>query len=284
MRKLVILIVLVLFLYPTGWAAADILRGVDAHKKYVYPTVRVSGGYGSGSGTVIYSKDSDKPDCISTYILTNFHVIGGSIKIDEVWDTDLQKNVKKERRGIVYVEIFKYKSWSTPVGTTRLEADIVVYNKQEDVALLKLRYEGAVDYVADLLGKEDVSKYRVMDESVAVGCSLGWPPLVSVGVITRINYQVDSLPYDMSSAQIIYGNSGGGMYTADGKFIGIPSMVAVAGWAGAVTHMGLFIPIERIYAWMEEEHYDFIYDNSKDEKTSLELREEEIENKKKAAE
>ena len=168
---------------------------------------------------------------------------------------------------------------STPVGTTKLEADIVIANKQEDMALLKLRYEGAIDYIAAMPSKENVSNYRVMDESVAVGCSLGWPPLVSVGVITRKNFQVDSLPFDMSSAQIMFGNSGGGMYTADGTFIGIPSLIAAA-WRAAVPHMGLFIPISRIYDWWEKEHYDFIYDATKTEKESLETREAEIEAKK----
>ena len=137
--------------------------------------------------------------------------------------------------------------------------------------------------MADLPGKDQTENYRVMDESVAVGCSLGWPPLVSTGVITRKSYQVDSLPYDMSSAQIIFGNSGGGMYDKDGVLVGIPSMIAVSGWSDAITHMGLFIPIKRIYDWMDKEHYDFIFDPSKSEKSSLELREKEIEERKKAA-
>ena len=276
MKKLAIILIFLLIAVSAG---AEVLRAKDAHEKYIYPTVRVSGGYGTGSGTVVYSKLGDKPECVSTYILTNYHVIGSLIKIDDEWDSDLQKNVKMERRGIAYVEIFKYKDLSIPVGTTKLEADIVIYNKQEDMALLKLRYEGEIEYVAMLPGKFRVSSYRVMDESIAVGCSLGWPPLVSVGVITRKNFQVDSLPFDMSSAQIMFGNSGGGMYTADGTFIGIPSLIAAA-WRAAVPHMGLFIPISRIYDWWEKEHYDFIYDATKNEKESLEAREAEIEAKK----
>ena len=277
MKKLAIILSLLFIAVSVN---AEVLRAKDAHEKFIYPTVRVTSGRGVGSGTIVYSKLGAKPDCVSTYVLTNYHVIGGLIKIDEEWDSDLQKNIKTERRGIAYVEIFKYKDLSTPVGTTMLEADVVIYNKQEDMALLKLRYEGRIDYIAVLPAADKVSSYRVMDESVAVGCSLGWPPLVSVGVITRKNYQIRSLPYDMSSAQIIFGNSGGGMYTADGVFVGIPSMVAMAGWTSAVAHMGLFIPIKRIYEWWENEHYDFIYDATKTEKESLESREAEIEAKK----
>ena len=85
----------------------------------------------------------------------------------------------------------------------------------------------------------------------------------------------------MSSSQIIYGNSGGAMFLAEtGELIGIPSLVPVVGWGMAVTHMGLFIPVERIYDWLKEEHYDFIYDSEKNEKKCLETREKEIEEKK----
>lgn len=274
------------------------MTGLEAHEKYIYPVVRVSQGYrGGGSGTVIYSKPKKVvPDSTvivegsiatsikylySTYILTNHHVISGAISITEKWDTDLQKNVKKEKRSIVYVEIFKYRDLSTPVGTLKVEAEIVLYNEDEDVALIRLRSEDQVKDVATL----SQANYNVMDETVAVGCSLGWPPLPTGGVVTRKNFQVNSLPFHMSSSSIIYGNSGGAMFlAATGELIGIPSMLPVVGWGTPITHMALFIPIERIMAWLETEHYDFIYDSKKNEKECLELRKKEIEAKKKAKE
>ena len=58
-------------------------------------------------------------------------------------------------------------------------------------------------------------------------------------------------------------------------------MVAATGWMGSVPipHMGLFIPVDRVYKWMEEERYDFIFDSSVNEKEALELREKEIKEK-----
>ena len=272
--------------------ALSAMTGIEAHEKYIYPVVRVSQGRfgGGGSGTIIYSKlDAKENWKYSTYILTNHHVISGAIKIEEKWDSDLAKEVKKEKRSIIYVEIFKYRNLSTPVGTLKVEADIVLYNEDEDIALIKLRSEEQAQYVAKLMGGGPDSgldiAYNVMDETVAVGCSLGFPPLPTVGHITRKDFQVDSLPFHMSSSQIIYGNSGGAMFLADtGELIGIPSLVAVIGWSTPITHMGLFIPIERIYKWLEKEHYDFIYDASLNEADCLELREKEIEAKKKAKE
>lgn len=274
------------------------MTGIEAHEKYIYPMVRCNGA----SGTIIYSylenqnrgaityytsDDPNKPDDkkagkspnYSTYILTNYHVIANRIKISEEWDTDLQKNVKKEKRSILYVEIFKYKDLSTPIGTLKVEADVILYDKDEDVALVKLRMEESALYVANLTIH---SSYHVMDETVAVGCSLGFPPLPTAGHVTRMNFQVNSLPYHMSSSQTIYGNSGGAMFLAEtGELIGIPSMGVVIGWGTPITHMGLFIPVERITKWLKAEHYDFIYDEGKNEKECLELRKKEIEAKKK---
>ena len=268
-----------------SWGA---MTGLEAHEKYIYPIVRITSDRSVGSGTIVYTK-LDRQDeltgktVFSTYVLTNHHVIDSAITIEEKWDSDLQKQVKKEKRAIVYVETFRYRDISTPIGTLRVEADVVLYDEDQDIALIKLRTEEPATYWAKLANP--APNLTVMDETVAVGCSLGFPPLPTVGNITRKNYQVDSLPYHMSSSQIIYGNSGGAMFLSEtGELIGIPSLVAVAGWANVVTHMGLFIPIDRIYEWLEAEHYDFIYDNTKNEKECLEIREKEIEEKKKAQE
>ena len=253
---------------------ADAATVKDMHEKMIYPVVRVTCGNSGGSGTVIYSEsDGDK---WSSYVLTNHHVISSAIDVIEEWDPDLQKEVKKEKRSTVYVEIFKYKNISIPIGTLKVEANIVIYNKAEDMALLKLSMEDAVTYVATLMPRNKLDSIHVFDGTVVVGCSLLFPPLPTSGEITRQNFQVDSLPFNMSSSQIIYGNSGGAMFTSDGRLIGIPSLVALAGWSTPITHMGLFIPIERIYDWLIKEHYDFIFNPEKKEKECLELREKEI--------
>jgi len=279
LKKTVSILAIVIAVAISNPGRASVLRGKAAHEAYLYPVVRIETRYGIGSGTVVYSKAIE--DKSSTYVLTNYHVIGDSISINEEWDSALKKKVPIERRQIVYVEIFKYRNLSTPVGTMKLEADIIIYNRTEDMALLKLRYDDPLEFVAKLHPTKEIPHY-VMDETVAVGCSLGWPALVSVGVITRMDYQIESLPYDMSSAQIVFGNSGGAMFSASGEFIGIPSMVAALGWQAIVPHMGLFIPWSRIASWFELEHYDFIYDPAKKETVCLDERTAEIEAKRAA--
>ena len=275
MKRLSLGLVIFFLLAGTAIAALD---GLEGHEKYIYPIVRVSTDMGAGSGTVIYSKQS----CCgkySTYVLTNHHVVKTAIVIEEEWDPSLKENRKIERRSVVYVEIFKYRNISTPVGTMKVEADIVTYNSKEDMALIKLRYEEGVQYVAKLPAIEELEHYYVLDESIAVGCSLAFPPIPTLGIVTRLNVQVDSLLYNMSSSQIIYGNSGGAMFITDGTMIGIPSGAPVIGWGVPITHMGVFIPILRVQEWLNEEHFDFIFDPSKTEKESLEFREKSIKEK-----
>lgn len=284
MKRIVFIVSLFVFIASPAFAGfSDHLE--ESHNSFIYPVVRVTTDRAAGSGTVLYSKLADCGKAFSTYILTNYHVIDDAISIGEEWNSSLKKMVKLEKRAIVYVEIFQYRDISTPIGTLKVEADVVVYNKQEDMALLKLRSESAVTHVAKLRSKDKTDDFFVLDDSIAVGCSLAFPPLPTTGVITRKNFNIDSYPFHMSSAQIIYGNSGGAMFhTESGELIGIPSLVPVVGWGTPITHMGLFIPIARVYKWMEEEKYDFIFDATKNEKDCLEAREVELEEKRKEEE
>jgi len=251
----------------------------EAHKAFIYPVVRITSNYAGGSGTVVYSKKDDDGK-YSTYVLTNHHVVAGSIEIKEEWDSTLGKEVKREKRSMVHVEVFKYRNLSTPVGTLKVEATIELYNEDGDMALVKLRSDDKIQHVATLCSDENMKKIHVLDKTIAVGCSLLCPPLPTDGILTRLNFYMSSIPYHMSSSQIIYGNSGGAMFKEDGELIGIPSRIAVVGWSTPITHMGFFIPIDRVYRWLEKEHYDFIFDSDKTEKGCMEEREKDIEAKK----
>jgi len=277
--KLIVVLGVMLLLAFTASQSFAFLEGKEAHEKYIYPIVRVSTGEAGGSGTIIYSGRDKEEGPFSTYVLTNHHVIASAIRITDVWDSNLKKEIKEEKRSIVYVEVFKYRDLSTPVGTLKVEADIILYNENEDMALIKLRSEDKAEYIAHITNPEEAAMVKLMDKTIAVGCSLGFPPIPTPGVLTRKDFQVDSLPYHMSSSQIIYGNSGGAIFEVSGNLIGIPSLVPVVGWGTPVTHMGLFIPISRVYTWLEKEHYDFLWDSSKTEVQCLKAREEEIDKK-----
>ncbi|MBS7621534.1 hypothetical protein KEJ32_05425, partial [Candidatus Bathyarchaeota archaeon] len=92
--------------------------------------------------------------------------------------------------------------------------------------------------------------------------------------------EIDNYEYWLSSAPSIFGNSGGGVFCLeDGKwyFVGIPSRITVVplGFApNVVTHMGYFIPLYRIYQFLDEALYQFIYDPNYTEEQCEKMREE----------
>lgn len=268
---LVVLITMILFMSIPIVVSASMTRQ-EMHEKMLYTVCRVNGG---GSGTIVYSAENED-QTYSVYVLTNHHVVQDKITYSKEWDPFLEKETLRERRDTVYVEIFQYKQTSIDIGTFKVAADIVIYWKDGDLALLKLASESPVEYVATLLPRD--AEYYIFDQTIAVGCSLAFPPLPTYGILTRRNYRINSLPYDMSQSQIIYGNSGGGMFLAEtGELIGVPARITVMNWGTIpITHMGLFIPIFRVYEWLEREHFEFIFDATTTEADCLKLREEEI--------
>ena len=244
---------------------------IQKHEQMFYPTVRVRTKKAGGSGTVVYSKKHGEE--VHTYVITNHHVIADSVKIEKKWDSVLKRKTDKEKLDTVFVEFFRYNNYSHTVGSFAVEADIVAYSEVEggqDWALLRVRdKENTADWVANMFPLEDLDNVHIFDKSYAVGASLGHPPVASEGMITYMDDEIDSYKYWMSSAPTIFGNSGGAVYRwSDNRkryeYIGIPSRISIQPMgfsADAITHMGYFIPIERVYKLLEENDYQFIYDD-----------------------
>ena len=244
---------------------------IQKHEQMFYPTVRVRTKRAGGSGTVVYSEKHK--DEVYTYVITNHHVVSDSVKVEKKWDSVLKRKVDKEILDTVFVEFFRYNNYSHTVGSFAVEADIVAYSEVEggqDWALLRVRdRENLADYVANLFPLNDIDNVHIFDEVYAVGASLGHPPVASDGHISYMDDEIDHYKYWMSSAPTIFGNSGGAVYRWNGdnkqyEYIGIPSRISIQPMgfsADAITHMGYFIPIDRIYNLLEENDYQFIYDD-----------------------
>ena len=244
---------------------------IQKHEQMFYPTVRVRTKKAGGSGTVVYSEKYN--DEVYTYVITNHHVIADSVKIEKKWDPVLKRKVDKEILDTVFVEFFRYNNYSHTVGSFAVEADIVAYSEVDggqDWALLRVRdKENTADWVANMFQLKELENIHIFDEVYAVGASLGHPPVASDGHISYMDDEIDHYKYWMSSAPTIFGNSGGAVYrwNDDNKqyeYIGIPSRISIQPMgfsADAITHMGYFIPIDRIYNLLEENDYQFIYDD-----------------------
>ena len=87
-------------------------------------------------------------------------------------------------------------------------------------------------------------------------------------MITYMDDEIEHYKYWMSSAPTIFGNSGGAVYRWSSarkqyEYIGVPSRISIQPMgfsADAITHMGYFIPIDRVYKLLKENSYHFIYD------------------------
>lgn len=233
----------------------------ELHRKILYPTVRVRAGGGVGSGVIFASIPAGAVH--QTYILTNHHVIAEAIQIQEEWSPLEKKEIKKETRATIEVEQFKYQFFSQATGTLLIQADILEWNKQQDLALVRLRSDERIESVNRYpRGREN--ELRIFMDIYICGAGMGRPPFPTRGQISSLREEIDNLPYWQINAPIVFGNSGGGAFLAGTQaYIGIPSRIGITwvGWSPqAVYHMGYIIPISRIYQWLEETGWGFVFD------------------------
>jgi len=235
------------------------------HDEVLHTQVRVRTEKAGGSGTVIWA-EKGADGFYSVYALTCHHVIADALKVVEEWDPLLGKDHKVEHRRPVLVQSFKWQA--VPHGksplTSGAEASIVAYDVKHDMALLHMRVFERPS-VAEMLPLGRREEIEIGAPTVAAGCALGHTTVLTQGIITGMGDNIDYKDYILSTAQIIFGNSGGGLYlkASDGYFfIGVPSRVALAGFSDAITHMGYSSPIWRVYEFLEEQVYDFLIPGS----------------------
>ena len=241
------------------------------HMEMLYPTVLVRVGSGSGSGTVIYSKENEDRK-YESFILTNWHVIKGYVKISKVWNSDKKEHVETENRRPVNVDLWEYNNYSTAVGTIGRLARIMAYDKSRDLALLKVEdEERPMPYVATIYPEDLDDGPWIFQTVYAVGAGLGKPPFPTMGLLAGYGRDQDGNDLYLSTSPIIYGNSGGSLYVYSPRnhyeLIGVPSMVSAYGWGSVVSHMAWSRPISEIRIFLRDSSYGFILgDEPKEEK------------------
>lgn len=161
---------------------------------------------GAGSGVII-SEDG--------YIITNYHVIEGA------------NNVTVTLRD----------------GKTSYTAAVIGSDAEEDIALLKVDAKGLTPATFG-----DSSSLAVGDYVVAIGNPLGeLGGTVTDGIISALAREVEIENNNMTllqtNAQISPGNSGGGLFNANGELIGI---VNAKDSATEVEGIGFAIPINNV--------------------------------------
>lgn len=263
MRKLTHALLALPLLIASGAAVA---QQAKEHNEMLYPSVLVDAGGSTGSGTVLWSAKPPESWCkdgckLSTLVLTNHHVIAGSVDVSSVWDPKEKKEVKKETRSPVTVNWFQYNDFSRAIGFKGQTADIVAYDADLDLALLLTRdHEQPASHVAHIQGADD--PLYLFEQTFAVGAGLGKPPFPTEGILANLDQRLGTNRFILSSAPIIFGNSGGGLYHLDVKddryeLIGVPARVS-GSWAGIVTHMAWSIPRDQIAKFLEDNDFGYV--------------------------
>lgn len=249
----------------------------ELHEKVLYPTVLVKTSKSGGSGTAIFSQPHPDGDGYLTFILTNYHVVDDAITFTTDYEPMVGRKVEKPIKEIVYVGFYKYRHLSKQKSVVSHQADIIHWDKSLDLALLQLRERVEAEHVAKLFPETGKHPY-MFTPVLAVGCSLGHKPLPSIGIVSSLDEQIENRPKFMSSAQIIYGNSGGALYTLENKeLLGIPCAgdVLISGFsAQAIPHLGYVIPYYSIYDFLRDGCLEFIFDESKTYEECMAKREE----------
>jgi len=85
-----------------------------------------------------------------------------------------------------------------------------------DLALIQILSPREIGHAAHLMTSREFDQVNLYEPVYVCGCSLGDPPAITNGNLSQI-----TLTDFLVSAWAIFGNSGGGAFTADGKLLGI---------------------------------------------------------------
>ena len=246
-------------------------------RELLLPNVRVRSGNAGGSGTVLYSAPNSDGGC-SSYILTNHHVVENNIEVQKKWSPLLKRKVDVDVLGTVEVHFFKWQYSSRAIGATEISADIMTYDVEEDLALLKIRDEDPAPAVAKMFKWGAEKNLRLGEPLLAIGAGMGEAPVITQGILSQFGREIDNREFWLSTAPTIFGNSGGAVYLAETQeFLGVPARIAVYGsffGTDAITHLSYFIPITRVYKFLEDQMFRFIYDLEFTEEGEAKAREE----------
>ncbi len=124
---------------------------------------------------------------------------------------------------------------------TKLQAEVVGRDPKTDLAVLKVEPETPLTAV-ELSDEEDL---RVGDWVMAIGNPFGFGGTVTVGIVSALERDINSGPYDkfiQTDASINRGNSGGPLFNLDGDVVGINT--AIISPTGGSIGIGFAIPAE----------------------------------------
>lgn len=217
---------------------AELLNGV------LKPVVRINE---RGSGVLVHSEAG------LTLVITNAHVV----------EDDVKDEKKLDETPFIFVDRYSYDNRGKLKGFFRCQSEIVAYDRSNDLAMLRLRDPDIEDSIAQLPTDDFITNLCLFDEVYVVGCSLGGFPVPSKGILSALNGEYENREYWMSSAPVVFGNSGGGAFALDpttNKFrlMGIPTAIMFLQsddehkpQGDLLPHINYIVPAYRVRSFIE---------------------------------
>lgn len=150
---------------------------------------------------------------------------------------------KEYKRGdTIKVEIF------TEKGVMEVPGRYVNHDEKRDLGLISFTVNGPV-MISPIAGRE----YRLQQGMpvTTAGCSHGADPTIQTGVITHLNRFLGTPNIEVSAVPV-QGRSGGGLFSQDGKLLGVCSAADIQ------DQEGLFMSLEAIHDYLDSlnmEHF-----------------------------
>jgi len=151
-----------------------------------------------------------------------------------------------------------------PYQGRKISVECKVLCSDEDLDIALLRFVTSADVaVAQPASPEEWEKVRVFTKVWVIGYPIRKGPIPTGGEITCLSIKRKGKEYAMTSAPAFYGNSGGGVFTAETrKFLGVLAFVHSDEVGDnidvLVPHMNYFIPVHVLRRWLVEDEYGFV--------------------------
>jgi len=217
-----------------------------------------------GSGVAFTRKDATGKDI--TFIWTVGHVICYHIEPDSILTLVVPSNTNGFY--LYYTNLIVYQNISVNgqfVYQTNAPVKIIKSSPNEigqDLAVLQVegKFFNKNSVVFDLSGNIP----KLGEPLYGVSSPYGEDRSFSTGVCSGVGRNIDDLIFDQSTLIVHPGSSGGGVYSTDGKCIGLSVVMKADG-------VNYFVPIRRMQQWAKKEGIEWALDPSIPMPSEMEL-------------
>ena len=223
---------------PAHLVAADKKESIPRFLQEI--SVTIQAGRAEGSGVAFVREGT-------TFIWTAAHVVDGLRSTREVIDpkTGGKRTIVEFRDAKVIKTLVEN---GRTVGRVEMDAEIIRYSDfvhGQDLALLKVRKKDFIKTSSKFYLSDEIPELgtRLLHVGSLLG-SVGSNSMTS-GIMSQHGRLISKKIYDQTTVTAFPGSSGGGVYLADGQYVGM--LVR-----GAGEGFNLIVPVRRMRSWAKE--------------------------------